>query len=154
MSDVQEPLEADATSDAFPAFVVMDVVNVMFHIPDPHPIINLQEQVYPFRPLTLPVGLPEAQAVGLALEGREGARPSTHELFASVLRQSRADVIAVRITDYQNGTFFAELDLATPQGRVVIDCRPSDGIILALRQPVRAPVLCDEEILSFLNDQS
>ena len=38
--------------------------------------------------------------------------------------------------------------LMTPRGRRVIDCRVSDALILALRQPVVAPVLCEAEVLS------
>jgi bifunctional DNase/RNase len=29
----------------------------------------------------------------------------------------------------------------------MIDCRPSDGLVLALRMPVPAPVLVDERLL-------
>jgi bifunctional DNase/RNase len=35
----------------------------------------------------------------------------------------------------------------TPTGRELIDCRPSDGLVLALRMPVPAPVLVDERLL-------
>ena len=40
----------------------------------------------------------------------------------------------------------AELDLMTRQGREVLECRPSDGLILAVRQGVRAPILLDERL--------
>jgi bifunctional DNase/RNase len=43
--------------------------------------------------------------------------------------------------------FYAELDVMTPRGREVFDARPSDAFILALRQAVSAPILCDEEVL-------
>ena len=34
------------------------------------------------------------------------------------------------------------------RGREVLPCRPSDGIIVALRQGVPAPILADERLLS------
>jgi len=40
----------------------------------------------------------------------------------------------------------------TPGGREVLDCRPSDGIVLALRMPVPAPILVDERLLDDAGD--
>jgi uncharacterized protein len=76
----------------------------------------------------------------------------THELFAQVLQQARIDVIAVRLVGREEGNLLAELDLMTPGGRERVDCRPSDGIVLALRMPVPAPVLVDERLLEDLGD--
>ena len=52
----------------------------------------------------------------------------------------------------EEGTLLAELDLMTPGGRERVDCRPSDGIVLALRMPVPAPILVDERLLEDLGD--
>ena len=46
-------------------------------------------------------------------------------------------MIAVRAGRREDGTLLAELDLMTPLGRERLDCRPSDGIVLALRMPSR-----------------
>ena len=35
----------------------------------------------------------------------------------------------------------------TAQGHEVMPCRPSDGIVLAARQVVSAPILADERLL-------
>ena len=40
----------------------------------------------------------------------------------------------------------------TPSGREQLDCRPSDGIILALRMPVPAPILVDVRLLEQVGD--
>ena len=82
-----------------------------------------------------------------ALRRMEGRRPMTHELFAQVLQRARIDVIAVRLVGREDGNLLAELDLMTPAGRERVDCRPSDGIVLALRMPVPAPILVDERLL-------
>ena len=50
------------------------------------------------------------------------------------------------------GNLLAELDLMTPGGRERVDCRPSDGIVLALRMPVPAPILVDERLLEEAGD--
>jgi bifunctional DNase/RNase len=71
----------------------------------------------------------------------------THELFMQVLQRGRIDVVAVRLTGREEGNLLAELDLMTPVGRERIDCRPSDGLVLASRMPVPAPILVDERLL-------
>ncbi len=153
MSDESASIE-NVDDETYPSFSVMDVVNVVFTLPAPNPVVNLQEQAEPFRPLSFPIGLPEAQAIGSALAGITGARPTTHELFVSLQQELQGELVAIRITDYASGVFHAEMDFMTPRGRAILDCRPTDGIILALRQPVPAPILCDVNVLEFVASQS
>jgi bifunctional DNase/RNase len=39
-----------------------------------------------------------------------------------------------------------------PQGRERIPCRASDGLVMALRTPVPAPILVDERLLEYGGD--
>jgi bifunctional DNase/RNase len=71
----------------------------------------------------------------------------THELFMDVLQRVHVDVVSVRLIGRDEGNLVAELDLMTSTGREIVDCRPSDGLVLALRMPVPAPVLVDERLL-------
>jgi uncharacterized protein len=132
---------------ALPAFRVMDVEDVSVDLPSPYPAVTLVESEPPMRALVFPVGLPEGTAMAQALRRMESRRPMTHELFMHVLQQARIDVIALRLVGRDDGNLLAELDLMTPGGRVRVDCRPSDGIVLALRMPVPAPILVDERLL-------
>ena len=65
----------------------------------------------------------------------------------SVLQRLGADVVAVRLVGRTAGTYLGELELMSSAGREVIACRPSDGIITALRLPVPAPILVDDRLL-------
>jgi bifunctional DNase/RNase len=56
-----------------------------------------------------------------------------------------ASVDRVAVTRIDDGTFYAELSLSTPTGRLVLDCRPSDAIALASR--VDAPLFVAEAVL-------
>jgi uncharacterized protein len=125
----------------------MEVVNVVFSLPSPSPVVHLSEIEPPFRVLDFPIGLPEAQSIALALDHDKGVRPSTHELLSAVLAATGCDVVAVRFTAAHQGTIIAELDLMSPNGHHVIDCRPTDGIAVALRQAVPVPILCDVTLL-------
>jgi bifunctional DNase/RNase len=130
-----------------PQFRVMDVMSVTVELPDQYPLVTLQEAEPPLRELSFRVGLPEGVALAYALRGVSTPRPLTHELFTTVLQRLRADLIAVRLVSRQGSTYGAEMDVMTAQGREVVPCRPSDGIVLAARQVVSAPILADERLL-------
>ena len=130
-----------------PTFNVMNLESVLFDLADTSPLVHLIEADTPYRYLAIPIALPEAVALHNALDDIDGRRPGTHEVAAEILRRLQADVIAARITKYDHGVFYAELELMTPKGREVFDCRVSDALILAMRQKVHAPVLCCEAVL-------
>jgi uncharacterized protein len=135
-----------------PAFRVMDVEDVALDLPSQYPTVTLVESEPPLRTLVFPIGLTEGTALALALRRMESPRPMTHELFAQVLQRVRIDVIAVRLIGRDQGNYLAELDLMAPNGRERIPCRPSDGLVLALRMPVPAPILVDERLLEQVDD--
>jgi hypothetical protein len=97
--------------------------------------------------LAFPVGLTEGAALAAAIEGSVGARPTTHELFAEVLGRTGVEVIALRLTRRDAGVLCAEIDLMGPRGREIVECRPSDGLVLCHRQMVTAPILVAEGLL-------
>ena len=134
------------------SFRVMDVDDVSLDLPSQYPSVTLVETEPPMRELVFPVGLPEGTAMAQALRGITGRRPMTHELFMQVLQKARIDVIAVRLVGREEGNLLAELDLMTPGGRERAGCRPSDGIVLALRMPVPAPILVDVRLLEEIGD--
>jgi bifunctional DNase/RNase len=135
------------TEPAAPVFRVMNVESVTFSLGDASPHVHLMEAEIPFRHLSVPIALPEAQALHAAMNNVTGRRPATHELASSILRQFQADIISVHITRYEEGVYYAQLDVMTPRGPESFDARPSDAFILALRQAVSAPILCAEEVL-------
>jgi bifunctional DNase/RNase len=165
MSEAEPPAADDTTdpsemltaeSDAAPSmpesplepqFRVMDAVSVTFDLGDASPHAHLMEAESPYRNLSIPIALAEAVALHQAFERISGRRPGTHELTSQILARLQADVVAARIVRVDNGVYYAELDLMSPRGREVLDCRTSDAIILALRQRVPAPILCAEEVL-------
>ena len=129
-----------------PVFRVMVFEDVSLDLPTQFPVVTLIENEPPLRSLVFPVGLAEGTALALALRRMESPRPTTHELFMEVMQRGRIDVIALRLNGRENGNYLAELDVMTPLGRERIACRPSDGLVLALRMPVSAPILVDERL--------
>lgn len=96
------------------------------------------------------IGPSEARAIALELEGAMPPRPLSHDLLLSALRLSHAHVMRVVINDLMDDTFFATIELDTPDGVKLIDARPSDAIALAVR--AKCPIFATGGALSALVD--
>ena len=108
------------------------------------PIVILKSEAGD-RMLPIWIGSFEAQALAMKREGIEVARPMTHDLLEGVIRALKAKVLRAVITDLREGTFYAVLQLDTPQGPVEVDSRPSDAMAVALR--TEAPNLVETAVL-------
>jgi bifunctional DNase/RNase len=97
------------------------------------------------RRLPIVIGFPEAHAINVEIEKFRHPRPLTHDLFINALKALNTSLIEVTIHKLQDSTFYAYLLLETQEEVVEVDCRPSDGIALALR--AGAPIFCEEEVL-------
>lgn len=97
------------------------------------------------RLLVISIGLMEATAIAVAIEGIAVPRPMTHDLLVNVIRRLQAEVTSVVIHDLRNETFIGQLDLKSEKGVLEIDCRPSDAVALAVRFNV--PVYVTEGVL-------
>jgi bifunctional DNase/RNase len=125
----------------------VELVDVVVDLPSVHPTVVLRERDEPWRELWFPVG--QAEGVALAFAWRQVAspRPLTHELFTDVLGRLGARLEVVRITRQEGSTYLGELVLVKDGIREVVPCRPSDGLTLALRQPLAVPVVVAQELL-------
>jgi bifunctional DNase/RNase len=95
------------------------------------------------RYLPIWIGSVEATAIALEQQGVRPARPLTHDLLKDVIGALGRNLEQVRITDLQEGTFFAELVF---DGDVRVSARPSDSVALALR--VGVPIHAEESVLA------
>jgi len=92
----------------------------------------------PKRTLRIWTGPAEGQAISIALQGVKPARPMTHDLLVSALAEVGWVIAKVVVSNLRETTFYGELHLASGRKGKVVDCRPSDGIALALR--AKAPL--------------
>jgi bifunctional DNase/RNase len=91
------------------------------------------------------IGVFEANAIALRIEGVEPPRPMTHDLLRLVLEQLGATVEKIVISDLRESTFFALIHLRQGGQSVSVDARPSDAIALALR--TEAPIYVLRSVL-------
>lgn len=98
------------------------------------------------------IGPSEAKSIAIELEGARPPRPLSHDLLLNCLQLIGGRVTRVVINDLQDSTFFATIDIDTPQGMKHIDSRPSDAIAVAVR--AKCPVFADGGALDALIEVS
>ena len=91
------------------------------------------------------IGVFEANAIAMQLEGVTRPRPMTHDLINSIINSLDAKVDHIYIHSLEDNTFFAEIVFNKNGETIKIDSRPSDAINVALRS--NAPIFVAEEVL-------
>ena len=125
--------------------VEMELVGVRIEMPSSSPIALLREVGGSRRVLPIFIGAPEATAIAFALEEVVTPRPMTHDLIREVLDDLGVSVEKVTVTQLQEGTFFAELELNARDGVHTVSSRPSDAIAIAAR--TGSPIYAAEDVL-------
>lgn len=97
------------------------------------------------RVLPIWIGQPEAESIVIEMHHIRRDRPLTHDLCKQLVVQLGATLRRVDITRVASGTYYAELHLASRDGGVTVDARPSDSIAIALR--FGAPIFAEESLL-------
>lgn len=82
--------------------------------------------------LPIGIGLGEAQAISLKLEGYVLPRPLTHDLIVSICANLGASIRQIVVNDIYEGTYYAQIFLEKDGKEIILDSRPSDGVALAL----------------------
>jgi bifunctional DNase/RNase len=114
-------------------------MNIKGYLPDPltnMPVIVLRE-IHGERVLPIWVGIFEANAIQLQMEGVQTPRPMTHDLLKTVIDELGGHLERIVVCDLRDNTFYATLHVLSPAGPRVVDARPSDAIALALRTGAR-----------------
>jgi bifunctional DNase/RNase len=97
--------------------------------------------------LTIWIGLMEASAIAMELEKIHMPRPMTHDLLTNILGHLKARVNGITVTDLRDNTFYAVISVSR-EGDVtemLVDCRPSDAIAIALR--TGAPIFVETAVI-------
>ena len=123
------------------ADIVLKVLEIRIVLPGNQPILLLLHQDSQ-RLLRLWIGPSEGTAIGLAQQGVDTPRPTTHQLLVEALEQAGDPIEAVRISKVDDDVFYAELILASGN---TVDSRASDAVAAALFADV--PVFTTEGVL-------
>jgi uncharacterized protein len=97
------------------------------------------------RYLPIWIGIYEAEAIALALQDVEVARPLTWDLLKNIFSILDARIIRVEVTSLHDDTYYGNIVAEMDGRKIEIDSRPSDAIALAVRAHV--PILVSRPIL-------
>ena len=107
-------------------------------------IVILREQNAE-RYLPIWIGVYEAEAITIALQEVEVARPLTHDLLNSVFNQLGARIQRVEVVSLRDETFYGNIVVEKDGQTLNIDSRPSDALAIAVR--ARVPVLVARSVM-------
>jgi uncharacterized protein len=88
------------------------------------------------RYLPIWIGVFEAEAITIALQEVEVARPLTHDLIKNILKDFNARVIRVEVVSMREDTYFGNIVVEINGQLLNIDSRPSDALAIAVRTHV------------------
>jgi bifunctional DNase/RNase len=107
--------------------------------------IVILREVNADRYLPIWIGIYEAEAIALALQDVEVARPLTWDLLKNIFSILDARIIRVEVTSLHDDTYYGNIVAEVDGRKLDIDSRPSDAIALAVRAHV--PILVSRPIL-------
>ena len=125
--------------------VEMNVVGIVLDPTSNMPIVILKDKEKK-RTLPIWVGMLEAGAIAMMLEGVSTLRPLTHDLIRSIIEGLGVKAEKVTIDGMRRNTFLAKIFLRSGKSCTKIDARPSDAVVLALRMKI--PIYVSEQVLS------
>ena len=124
--------------------VEMTITGLMVNPVTNMPIVILHDDAGE-RILPISVGIFEANAIALQIENIPTPRPMTHDLLRNVIKDLKAAVEKIVVSDLKDKTFYALIYLRIGGELVAVDSRPSDALALALR--VRAPIYVEDSVI-------
>lgn len=95
--------------------------------------------------LRIHVSRSQGENIYMALHNLTFGRPLTHDLIVKFLETSGMRIKYIRIDRLEDGVYYATIIAARGKRDIVIDARPSDSIVLALK--VGAPIYVEESLL-------
>jgi bifunctional DNase/RNase len=117
------------------------VIEIRVSTGDAPPLVVLAEVDGAGRLLPVWMSHGGASAIFSATEEPDDERPNIHDLAWRLAEAATDPIVAVRITSYSDGQFYAELVL----GEHTLPSRVSDAIALALR--IGCPIECADVVL-------
>jgi len=107
--------------------------------------IVILREVNAERYLPIWIGVYEAEAITIALQEVEVARPLTHDLLKNIFTSLNAHIIRVEVSSLKDDTFYGNIVAEVDGQTLNVDARPSDALNLAVRAHV--PILVDRSVM-------
>ncbi len=123
--------------------IPVSIDSIRVSLVSPHRIVVLKDSDERFLPIW--IGPYEADAINIALQGNQVARPLTHDLLKAIIQQVGGTPSHIAVIDLREDTFYAQIVIQLNDKRVELDSRPSDAIALAVR--LQIPIYVADEVM-------
>jgi bifunctional DNase/RNase len=130
--------------------ILVEVENIQPTSPEtPNNFILKLKEKDGTRNLKIIIGLYDSQIIAFELQKLKSARPLAHDLYKTILDKFDIELKYTEITsmDSDEGVFYANINLNDK----ILDCRPSDGIIMALK--FNAPIYVNDNLFKLVGDE-
>jgi len=128
-----------------PKMIEVEIDSVRVSLTNQQRIVILK-QVDKERYLPIWIGLYEAEAITIALQDIQIARPQTHDLLKTLIQSLNGRLIQVEVSSLSDDVFYGNLVIEIDGKRKFVDCRPSDALALAVR--MNEPILVAEDVMA------
>lgn len=128
-----------------PKMIEVEIDSVRVSLTNQQRIVILK-QADKERYLPIWIGLYEAEAITIALQNIQIARPQTHDLLKTLIQSLNGRLIQVEVSSLSDDVFYGNLVIEIDGKRKFVDCRPSDALALAVR--MNAPILVAEDVMA------
>jgi len=120
------------------------ISSVVSLFPLPQYVVVL-EDVDKTRLIPIWIGVNEGNAIALEMQGEKFPRPLTHDLIVNVLKELKAEIEKVVVSDLKDNSYYALIHIKHNGRTIELDARPSDSLALAVR--THCPIYIDEKVL-------
>ncbi len=128
-----------------PKMIEVEIDSVRVSLTNQQRIVILK-QIHEERYLPIWIGLYEAEAITIALQDIQVARPQTHDLLKILIQSVNARLERVEVISLSDDVFYGNLIIDIDGEKRQVDCRPSDALALAAR--MQAPIMVSEDVMS------
>jgi bifunctional DNase/RNase len=136
-------------------FVPCRLIRVGVDLPEPFARITLLPDDTSLVEFDIPISIEQARQLALILAKERAPRPMTTELMQDILVAHGQGVSYVALDDVVEGNVHAILAVSSRDGHIkLFSARPSDAIMLALLQPVPAPILVAPRLVGGRPDEA
>ncbi|SHE81207.1 hypothetical protein SAMN02745164_01192 [Marinitoga hydrogenitolerans DSM 16785] len=82
------------------------------------------------------IGACEATYLALAINEQKTPRPLTHDLLLNILEKEGYFLKKIEIINMENDIYYSNIFLEKEENEIIIDSRPSDALILAIKSKI------------------
>ncbi len=127
--------------------IPLTITAVTPQLNNPNAYSLILQEVDGSRRLCITIGIAEAQAIAIQIQGMSTARPLVYDFVSQLTKEFNIKVLEVEIYKIESGIFHSKVmcESKTHPYKTAIDARTSDAVAMALKS--KCPIYTTEEVM-------